>query len=163
MSPDSPFCATWKMVTRASRAAPGEPLAKTRSVPARSVTNMRPSGAKARSQGTISPDWITVSARVGPFPGSAVASALAVGRGDGGTVAAGPVVAGGGRGPEVTVGAAGGGAVLTPPVGASGLLGVATETAAGVPPQAAASTSSVTQADHPEERTTASYGRAITL
>src|SRR6266550_4243526 len=50
----------------ATRLAIGAVLSKTLSVPGRSVTNMRPSGATTTSHGTISPDWITVSVKAGP-------------------------------------------------------------------------------------------------
>ncbi|OLC52251.1 MAG: hypothetical protein AUH85_17570 [Chloroflexi bacterium 13_1_40CM_4_68_4] len=65
MSPDSPSAWTPAMVVVPRSAAPAVPLAYTRRRPGRSVTNMRPSGAKATSQGMIRPDCTTVSVSVG--------------------------------------------------------------------------------------------------
>src|SRR5437899_3139985 len=52
----------------ASCGAPGLPLAYTKMFPARSVTNILPSGANAISQGNESPDSTAVVVSVGAFP-----------------------------------------------------------------------------------------------
>ena len=61
MSPLSPFWTTLATVSVASFRAPDAPLSKTCTVPPRSVTSIRPSGAKAISHGMTRFAWTTWS------------------------------------------------------------------------------------------------------
>ncbi len=63
--PDSCSERRFGTVVVLTSAAPGAPLAYTRMRPGRSVTNIVPSGAKARSHGMTSPLWTTVAVGIG--------------------------------------------------------------------------------------------------
>lgn len=66
ISPDSPTAYTSSRSAATDRTVPSP--RRTFSVPPRSVNSIVPSGAKARSQGMVSPDTSVVTAMVGASP-----------------------------------------------------------------------------------------------